>query len=59
MTGIKFVFNDLNLDEAGLHHELVLEHHDGTTSFILTDEELADLWKAARERLSHRRRAFE
>lgn len=53
MTGIRFTFQDLDLDEAGVHTEMVIEHHDGTTSLILTQEEVFDLAAAARERQRH------
>jgi hypothetical protein len=53
MNNMKMYFNDLDL-EGVRHHELVLEHHDGTTSilwrFILTDDELQDLFDSVLER---------
>lgn len=53
--GIKFTFNDLDLDEAGVQTEFVCELHDGTVSLILTDEELQDLAHAAVKRWEQKR----
>jgi hypothetical protein len=57
MTGIKFDFQDLDLDEAGMHTEFVIEHHEGSASFILTDEEVGDLLGAVRQRWEQRLRS--
>jgi hypothetical protein len=51
MNGIKFDFQDLDLDEAGMHTEFVITHQDGSASFILTDEEMRDLVEQARRRM--------
>lgn len=50
MTGIKFDFQDLDLDEGGIQTEFVITHHEGSASFILMDEELEDLAVGARRR---------
>ena len=43
MRDMKFDLQDLDLDEGGIHTELVITHHDGSASYILTDDELKDL----------------
>jgi hypothetical protein len=55
MRGMKMYFNDLDMEGICLH-ELVIEHQDGTTSFILTDDELQDLFDSVLERYRTRER---
>jgi len=50
MNGIKFEFQDLDLDEGGIQTEFVITHHEGSASFILTDEEIEDLLVGVRQR---------
>ena len=50
MQDVKFDIEDLDLDEGGMFHELTITHLDGCTSFILSDDELTDLYKKAMDR---------
>lgn len=54
MRGMKFDLQDLDLDEGGIHTELVITHHDGSASFILSDDELKDLHAAVLTRFWQR-----
>ena len=51
MIGMKFEFQDLDLDEGGVQTEMVITFHDGSASYILNDEEMRDLVEAARQRM--------
>lgn len=54
MRDIKFDLQDLDLDEGGMHTELVVTHLDGSASYILTDDELKDLHAAVLTRFWQR-----